>query len=387
MSMPHTKPTDTPTILQLLPELNSGGVERGTVEITQAITAQGWKPLVISAGGSMVANITHAGGEHIAMPVHEKRLFTMIANIGRISSLIRTHNVSLVHARSRVPAWSAYYAAKRCGVPFITTFHGVYGLTGPGKKTYNAIMTRGERIIAVSRFIQKHLIEEYGVDNAKIRVIARGADVNLFNPERVTPGIMAKMAQDWMLPDVHQPIILMPARLTRWKGHEVLIRALAKLPHRHFLCLIVGDTSGAGDYVEELTKLIHELKLEGAVRFVGKCKHMTEAYALADIVVAPSVLPEAFGRTVVEAQAMGKVVIAADHGGAQETILPNKTGFLVQPDSAEALAAALEVVLDMSTPMRHDIGNAAIAHVWAHFTVEKMQQQTIQLYREVMQRG
>ena len=376
--------SNQPTILQILPELNSGGVERGTIEITQAIARTGWKPLVISAGGGMVPTLTHAGGEHITLPVQEKRILTMIGNIGRIADVIRKRNVSLVHARSRVPAWSAYYAAKRCGVPFITTFHGVYGLTGPGKKTYNSIMIRGEKIIAVSRFIQKHLVEEYGVDHSKIRVIQRGADLNIFNPERVTPGIMAKMAQDWMLPDEHVPVILMPARITRWKGHEILIKALGKLPHRNFLCLMVGDTSNADDYTDELTKLVHAQKLEGHVRFVGKTKHMTEAYALADIVVAPSVLPEAFGRTAVEAQAMGKIIIAADHGGAQETVVSNKTGFLVPPANPDALAATLEVVLDMSTPMRHDIGNAAIRHVWDHFSVEKMQNKTIELYREVL---
>lgn len=373
-----------PTILQILPELNSGGVERGTVEITQAIAREGWKPLVISAGGGMITSISHAGGEHILLPVKEKKILTMIHNIGRISDIIRKRNVSVVHARSRVPAWSAYYAAKRCGVPFITTFHGVYGLTGPGKKTYNSIMTRGEKIIAVSRFIQKHLIEEYGIDHSKISVIQRGADLSIFNPERVTPGIMAKMAQDWMLPDEHVPLILMPARLTRWKGHEVLIRALGKLPHRNFLCLMVGDTVGAGEYVDEMTKIVHEMKLEGHVRFVGKTKNMTEAYALADIVVAPSTLPEAFGRVAVEAQAMGKIIVTTDHGGAQETVVPNKTGFLVQPGSVDALAATLEVVLDMSVPMRYDIGNAAISHVWDHFSVATMQQKTIALYRQVM---
>lgn len=373
-------------ILQVLPALESGGVERGTVEISKAITQCGWQSMVASSGGMLAASIGYHGGMHIPLPLKSKSPFTIYSNIGRLSGLIRRYGVNLIHARSRAPAWSAYYAARQARIPFITSFHGVYNLSGLCKQRYNSIMVRGDRVIAVSDFIRDHILKNYACDPEKIRVIHRGADLEVFNPDRVTPGILAQLSQDWWIAENHEPIILMPGRLTRWKGHDVLIRALSKLPEKNFLCLMVGDGASHPDYVKELEKLVVELGLEGHVRFVGKTKHMTEAYALADIVVAPSTSPEAFGRAVVEAQAMGRVVIASDHGGHAETIVRDKTGFLVAPGDEDALSQSIKRALAMPLPVRHEIGSAAIRHVWDNFSIAEMQRKTIELYAELLAR-
>lgn len=372
------------TILQVLPALKSGGVERGTIEISTAIVKEGWTSLVTSSGGPMTPNVSYSGGEHILLPVDSKHPWDLWRNIGRLTRLIRRRKISLIHARSRAPAWSAYYAARRAGIPFVTTFHGVYGLEGFGKKRYNAIMTKGDRVIAVSRYVKRHIIDHYDCDHDKIKVIQRGADLNVFNPEKVSPNILSKLAQDWHMPDEHLPVIMLPGRISRWKGHETLIRALSLMKDEHFLCLMVGDGSGHPDFVDEMHALVKSLGLEGKVRFVGTTVNMREAYALADIIVAPSIEPEAFGRVSVEAQAMGKILIASNHGGPQETVVDGKTGFLIEPNNPDILYSTIRKVLDMSPPERYEIGNAAINNAWDHFSVEEMQKRTIAVYKELL---
>lgn len=373
------------TILQILPALNAGGVERGTIEINQAIVKEGWRSFVISSGGQLVPHISYGGGEHITMPVETKHYFKMRANAKKLAEFIKKNDVSIIHARSRAPAWSAYWAAQATGVPFMTTFHGVYNTNGGFlKRRYNEVMTKGDRIIAVSQFVYEHILKHYECDANKIRVIHRGADIAVFNPEKVVADRMMKLAQDWRIPDDHPPLILMPGRITRWKGHELLIEALAKLPHRNFFCLMVGDDSGHEDYREHLEQMITEHKLEGHVRIAANTPLMTEAYALADIVVAPSIEPEAFGRVPVEAQAMGKLVIAAGHGGAMETIVPGETGFLFTPASIDELSQAIEFVLKLDNETREAIGQRAMEHVKQHFTADHMREKTIRVYKELL---
>lgn len=374
-----------PTILQILPELVSGGVERGTIEIAQSLGEAGWGNLVVSAGGPMLQALGRTGATHLCLPVQRKHPWHIYQNVARLEAIIRERGVSLIHARSRVPAWVAYLAARRCDIPFVTTFHGVYGTHGPFKKRYNAIMTRGAKVIAVSRYIRDHILAEYPSCPAqRIEVIHRGADLSVFSPERVTPGILGELSEQWRLLDQHAPVILMPGRITRWKGHGVFIEALSRLRQRDFLALIVGDSGGHPAYAAELEQRINAAGLAGKVRFTGPTRHMSEAYALADIVVAPSVEPEAFGRVPVEAQAMEKPVIAADHGGAKETILDQRTGFLVPPGDAEALARQLERVLELTPAGRAAIGQAGRAHVAGHFSIARMQEKTLALYGSLL---
>lgn len=377
--------TTIPTILQVLPRLHAGGVERGTIEITDAITQSGWRALVASEGGQLIPSITYARGEHITLPLASKSPLTIRRNAHKLLQLIRARGISLIHARSRAPAWSAYYAAKWAGIPFITTFHGVYGTEGMFKKKYNSVMIKGERVIAVSHFVYEHLIHEYGVDPTRIRLIHRGVDLKLFNPQKVIADRLVALTKAWRLPEEESPtIIFCPGRITRIKGQNILIEALAKLPHRNFLCIIAGNDEGHESYRDELQQQIIASGLEGAVRIAGHTQYMNEAYTLCDMVIIPSIVPESFGRTSIEAQAMGKLVIASDHGGVRETILPNETGYLVPVGDADSLSAAIAFALERDAEMKKAMGDYAIQHVRKHFSSDTMKRKTMDVYREVL---
>ena len=374
----------TPTILQVLPRLASGGVERGTVEMVEAITAAGWKALVASAGGAMVPHITHAGGEHITLPLHSKNPLIIRANAWRLAQLIKARQVSLIHARSRAPAWSAYFAAKHAHIPFVTTWHGVYGTEGFLKKHYNAVMLKSDCTIAVSKHVEDHILREYGADPKKIRLIHRGVDLKAFSPTAIRPGRIAELTKSWRLPEEHIPVILCPARITPIKGQHVLIDALAKIKDLKFLCILLGNDAEHEDYSESLKKQVIALGLEGRVRHVGATPYMTEAYQLSQLVVLPTIKPESFGRVSVEAQAMGRIVIATDHGGVRETLVPNETGYLVWPDNAQALADALRFALNRDEKMVAAMADYAVRFVHEHFSSDIMKAKTIAVYRELL---
>ncbi len=377
-----------PTLLQVLPRLQSGGVERGTIEITDAITKAGWRALVASEGGPLIPNITHAGGEHLTLPLASKSPFVIHRNSKRLSHLMRQKSISLVHARSRAPAWSAYLACKALKLPFVTTFHGVYGLEGFMKKRYNSVMVAGDRIIAVSQYVYDHIIKEYGVDPTRIRLIHRGVDLKIFNPDKVIADRLIAITKSWRLPeDSAPPIIFCPGRITRIKGQNILVEALAKLPHRNFLCIIAGNDEGHEDYRAELEQQIREAGLEGFVRIAANTQFMNEAYTLADIVVIPSIQPESFGRTSVEAQAMGKLVIATDHGGVRETILANETGYLIPPSDSDSLSGAIGFALERDEDTKRAMGDFAKVHIKKHFSADIMKRKTIDVYRELLEPG
>lgn len=377
--------SNIPTILQVLPRLNSGGVERGTIEITEAITRQGWRALVSSKGGALIPNITYNGGVHISLPMDSKSPFIIRRNAQRLYQLIKSRNISLIHARSRAPAWSAYFAAKWANIPFLTTFHGVYGTEGFMKKRYNSVMVKGQRVIAVSKFVHDHIMQEYGVDPTQIRLIPRGVDLKAFNPEKVIPDRLVALTKAWRLPEESAPpIIFCPGRITRIKGHHVLIDALAALPNRDFLCVIAGNDEGHEAYREELEKHILTQGLEGYVRIADNTQFMNEAYMLSDMVIVPSIQPESFGRTAIEAQAMGKLVIASDHGGVRETIVPNETGYLVPPSDAQTMSAAIAFALERDEATKQAMGNFAKSHIRKNFTSELMKRKTIEVYQELL---
>jgi len=372
------------TVLQILPSLGGGGVERGTVEMTAALSEAGWKALVVSSGGSMVRDVERAGGKHIQLPVHSKNPFVMRKNIGRIAAVVSEHGVDLIHARSRAPAWSALGAARRTGTPFVTTVHGPYGFNLPFKRLYNSVMTRGDRVIAISEFIRGYILDNYRkVDPDHIRVIHRGVNIDIFDPAKTSAARVIQLANDWRIPD-GVPVVMLPGRLTRWKGHHVLFNALALLKDRPIRCLIVGDDQGRSGYRRELDSLVEKLGLQGVVHIVGDCRDMAAAYKLSDVVVSASTEPEAFGRIVAEAQAIGKPVIAPNHGAAPEILVPEVTGWLVPPNDPQALARALEKALDLDTGARERLAQAAITRVRENFTTAKMCAATIAVYRELL---
>lgn len=369
--------------MQVLPDLGGGGgVERGTVEISRALKAAGWHAVVVSGGTGSGAKIESLGGKHYPLPVNSKNPVVVKRNIARLVSVIETENIDLVHARSRACAWSAYYAAQQTGRPFVTTFHGTYSQSGPLKKKYNAIMTRGARVIAISQFIADHVVSDYGLDPARVRLIHRGVDLGIFDPELVSADRIATLARQWRIPD-GIPVVMLPGRLTRWKGQELVIDAIARMASRDICCVLVGGTTDES-FVSELNKNIEQRELGGCIRFAGDCADMPAAYMLADVVVSASVRPEAFGRIVVEAQAMGRPVIAADHGGARETIVPGETGWLVPPNEPDALAAAIEAALAATPAQRAVMADAAIRNARDNFALERMCDSTLAVYREVL---
>ena len=375
--------TDSPVVLQVLPSLVTGGVERGTVEIAQALVEAEATALVASSGGPLVFHIERAGGAHITLPLTTKSPIGMWRNAAALERVIRERRVSLVHARSRAPAWSAWLACQRTGVPFVTTYHGTYGEGLPGKRLYNSVMARGRIVIAASQFIADLVANRYGLDPARIRVIPRGVDPAVFDPDTVSGDRIAKLAAAWRLPDGVR-VVMLPGRLTAWKGHAVVLDALAMLNRQDVMCVFVGSDQGRHGYTRELERQAERLGIAARLRLVGQCDDMPAALCLSDVVVHASVQPEAFGRVVIEAQAMGRPVIASDLGGPVETVRNGETGWLVRPGDPAALAAAIGVALDLSPAALAALGQRARALVP---TVRAMQDATLDVYEAVLGGG
>ena len=371
------------TVLQTLPALDTGGVEQGTVEIVQALADDGWGALVASAGGRLVPALQAVGGRHFALPLAAKDPVSLLRNAGRLARLARAEGANLLHARSRAPAWSTLLAARRTGLPFVTTYHGVYGEGVPGKRLYNSVMARGDRVIAASRYVAGLISARHGTDPARIRLIPRGVDPARFDPDARRGAQVAQLASAWRLPD-GAPVVVLPARLTRWKGGLVLIEALARLARQDAVAVLVGADQGRASYGAELEQRARALGVVDRVRLAGHCADMPAALMLADVVVSASTEPEAFGRAVIEAQAMARPVIATNHGGAAETVTDGDTGYLVPPGDAAALAAALDRVLAMPLEDRRALGVRARAAVLARCTVAAMQAATLDVYRELL---
>jgi glycosyltransferase involved in cell wall biosynthesis len=370
-------------ILQVLPALVTGGVERGTLDVAAAIAQAGGTALVASAGGPMVRELERLGGRHLALPLADKTPWAILSNRRRLTALIEAHDVDIVHARSRAPAWSALGAARRTGRPFVTTFHGTYNYRSPLKHWYNAIMTKGDRVIAISEFIAGHIRDNYAIDPTRLRTIARGIDFVPFDPYRIGADRLAKLVSAWRLPD-GVPVVMLPGRLARWKGHAVLIKAIHRLARRDVVCVLVGGDHGRDQYRRELETLASSLGVSERLRIVGDCKDMPAAYMLADVVVSASTDPEAFGRIAVEASAMGRPVVATDHGGARETVVPGETGWLVPPGDSAALAQVLDTVLHLSATERVALGERAREFVHQRFSKARMCAATLRVYGELL---
>ncbi len=372
-----------PAVLQVLPRLETGGVERGAVEIAGALAEAGWTAIVASEGGPLEHELARSGARHVRLPLASKNPLVMRANVSRLVRLMRSQGVELIHARSRAPAWSAALAARHVRVPLVTTFHATYNAGGLIKRRYNGIMAKGERVIAISHFIADHIEQHYPVDPARIRVIHRGVDLARFDPERVSAERVIALAGRWRLPD-GVPVVMLPGRLTRWKGQRLLIEALARVGDLEWVCALVGSDQGRTAYREELEALIDRLGLNGRVFMVGHCDDMPAAYMLADLVVSASTDPEGFGRVVSEAQALGRPVAVSDHGGAPEQLLPEETGFLFRPGDPADLAAAIERALLLTPEARHSLAARAITNVRDYFSKDQMCAGTLGLYREVL---
>jgi glycosyltransferase involved in cell wall biosynthesis len=370
--------------MQIIPELGPGGAEQGCLDVAAELVRAGSKSIVVSNGGSRVHELQRVKAIHIDLPVHSKNPVIMAKNIKRLRKLILKHQVDIVHVRSRAPAWSAYYACRDTNAKFMTTVHAPYNTEGRGKKFYNSIMTRGERIITISDNVTNYILHHYAADPNRIRQIYRGIALNKFHPAHVAPSQLIRITSQWRLPDGAN-IVLLPGRLTRWKGHHVMIDAMTRLNRKDVICVIIGADQGRTQYREELEAYIRERKLGGQVRIIDHCDDMPAAYMCAAVVVCPSIEPEGFGRVPVEAMAMGRPIVASAHGGAQETVIPGQTGWLVPPGDPDALAGAIAEAMDLDGEQLHILAANAMHHVASWFSNEHMLDQTLNVYAELLQ--
>lgn len=373
-----------PVVLQVLPELETGGLEVGTVEVATTLQQKGIKNFVASKGGRMVYDLDKAKVPHFTLNLKSKNPLVILKNAKKLEEFIKENDINIVHARSRAPAWSAYLAAKRAGVHYVTTFHGTYGLGPWGiKKAYNKIMTMGERVIAISSHIKSHILKNYEVEESKIRLIHRCADIERFSPDLVTQVRMINKVKEYNIAD-DKPVLLLPGRVTRWKGQHILIEALSKMKNQNYYCIITGDAQGRQKYYDYLQELTHKYKLEGRIGFFGRYSDVPALMMVSNVVLSTAIEPEAFGRISVEGQAMGKITIASNIGGSLDTIEDGVTGKLYQYDDPQALANALDWALSLSDTQKDKIGKAGIKNVRENFTRQLMCDKTIDVYNELM---
>lgn len=372
-------------VLQVIPSLDAGGAERACLDVAAALRAEGSVALVASQGGRMAVELTQLGGVLIELPVAAKNPLRVVINAFRLARLVRHYGVDILHVRSRAPAWSVWFAAAMTGVPWLATFHGFYGAGNRPKRFYNSVMLWGARVIAGSDFMAAHIAATYNMPADRIVTIARGIDVRHFDPGAVDDTRVAALRRALAIPD-GALVALLPARLTRWKGQLLFTEALAKLNRADVVGVLAGDAQGRDAYTEEIRALARRYGIAGRLRVAGNLADMPAAYKLASVAVSASLDAEAFGRVPVEAMAMGCRVIAADHGGASETLRSDagvQLGYLFTPGDANALCAALQAALDApAAASRHS--EIARAHVCANYATRVMCQRTLALYREIL---
>jgi glycosyltransferase involved in cell wall biosynthesis len=377
------------TVLQVIPRLDAGGAERTTIDIAEALVEAGARALVASEGGRMASDLQAVGGVLIPFPAAAKNPFQMFFNMRKLARFIIRERVDIVHARSRAPAWVSLFAAHAAERPIVTTYHGAYSGKSALKLGYNSVMARGDLVIANSRYTAERISELYPYAKSKLTVIPRGADLRAFSPSAVDRGRVARLREAWGV-QPHERVVLLAARLTAWKGQKVLIEAAEIMSRRGFTdvrYILAGDAQGRDGYVREIDQLIARLGLRDVVKRVGHCSDMPAALLAASVVAAPSTEPEAFGRSAVEAQAMGAIAVVSDLGAVPETVLAppdsspeERTGWRVPPGDATALADALQTALELGASAREAIAWRARAHVERNFSLTQMKDRTLAAY-------
>ena len=374
-----------PTILQILPALNTGGVEQTVLDVAQAVVEKGWNALVVSQGGRLVPDLKKRGAHHIDLPLDTKNPWHIWRNSYSLSQIMKSYPISVVHARSRAPAWSAFWATQKLNIPFVTTFHGVYNAAGPFKKKYNAIMTKGQCVIANSEFVGAHIHEVYDLSFDRIRVIPRGVDLKRFSVSLISDKSQQDLREELGLSrEKRRPLLLLPGRLTSWKGQKVFIEALEHYEKREYDALLVGDDQGRKEYRQELESLIREKGLSQNVKIIGHRSDIPLILSLADVVISASTDPEAFGRIMIEAFAMEKPVIASQHGGALEIIEHGVNGLFFSPADSKALTEAIAFILSLPEQGRVQLGKAGYASIIGYYTKERMCALTLKVYEEIL---
>ena len=377
-------------VLQVIPKLGYGGAETGCYDLAHYLPENNCSSYIVTSGGELLKFIDKKKVKVIKLPVHSKNPFLMLFNSIALIFIILLNNISIVHARSRAPAWSCLFATKITRRKFVTTFHGTYNFKNSIKKFYNSVMVRSDLIIAGSNFIFSHINQNYPkyLDlKKKFLVIFRGINVDYFELSTILDSEENRLISDWEV-DRNKKTILMPGRLTAWKGQETFIEALnlvnKELGYDSFNAIILGSDQGRDIYTKKIKRLAEQYRLTSQLKFIEHCKNMPLAYKISDIVVSASVEPEAFGRVAVEAQSMEKPIIASDIGGSNETIIDNVTGFLFQSGNAEALSKKIIEVLQLDESRLKSIGIEGRKNIIKKFNVEKMCFSTYSEYKKLL---
>jgi len=378
-------------VLQVIPKLGYGGAETGCYDLAHFLSENNCKSYIITSGGPLLKYIKKDKVKLFRLPVHSKNPLLMILNFIFITLIILFFNISIVHARSRAPAWSCLLATKLTCRKFVTTFHGTYNFSNLLKKFYNSVMVRSDLVIAGSNFIFSHIFENYEkyINNKKrkLLVIFRGINTEYFSQNNISNKKLQKQIEQWKI-DKNKFIILLPGRLTYWKGQIVFIEALNILNQQTdfnpFSAIILGNDQDRKVYYKKLLSLVEKYRLNQKIKFIPFCKEMPLAYKLADVVVSASIEPEAFGRVSIEAQSMQKPIIASEIGGSKETIVKDKSGLLFKPGDPIALADKLKEVLSLDKNTLKLMGIEGRRNVLKKFDVEKMCTSTITEYKKLI---
>ena len=377
-------------VLQVIPKLGYGGAETGCYDLAHYLSENDCSSYIVTSGGELLKFINKKKVKLIKLPVQSKNPFLILFNAIALVFIILFHNISIVHARSRAPAWSCLLATKITRRKFVTTFHGTYNFKNLIKKFYNSIMVRSDLVIAGSNFVFSHVNESYSKFlnyKKKFLVIFRGINVDYFDPSTILESEENQLLEDWNL-GKDKKIILMPGRLTAWKGQELFIEALnlvnKELGYLSFYAVILGSDQGRDIYSKKIKRLAEQYRLTKQLKFINHCKNMPLAYKISDIIVSASIEPEAFGRVAVEAQSMEKPIIASDIGGSNETIDNNKTGFLFESTNVESLSKKIMKVLNLDESTLKSMGIEGRKNIIKRFNVEKMCFSTYSEYKKLL---
>lgn len=379
----HSRDANGPVIVQVLPALVRGGVERGTIEMAKAVIEAGGRAIVISAGGPMVRHLDRIGATHHVLPVGNKNPLSWPRTRARLRRILVKEGADIVHVRSRVPAWIALPAARSLGLLTVSTVHGRFQNSNLLKRFFNRKMLAPDHVIAISKYVRSQIEGQFGDQGRKVTVVPRGVDVEVFDAAAVAQSRIIRFVDSISLPE-DEPVIMLPARPSAWKGHEILLEALAKISDHKFNCILLGAADGKRAFVDRLTQHGMKLGLEGRFRLTHGVDDMPAALMAADIVVMPSVTPEPFGRVSLEAQAMGRLVVAFDHGGAAESIIHGRTGWLARPVDADSLAECLAKALDVTPAQRQTMAEETRSHIEDRFSTRQMCNSTINIYARLL---
>lgn len=370
------------TIAQILPALNTGGVERGVIEVSKSLVDNNFKSIVISSGGHMETQLKRTGSIHYTLDVNSKNPLKWRKIRKKLKVILEKEKVDLIHFCSRAPAWIGFPLGIILDIPVITSVHMRFRKSNYFKKIYNSILTRGDAIIAISNHIEMSIKSIFPKVSNKIKLIHRGVDLNLFDANKIKPARIIAQSKLIGIKD-SIPVIVMAARPALWKGYLVLFEALSKVKN-NFQCVLIGAADGNQKFQQQLINRIIKFNLEGKIKLVKSSRDIQAAMILGDIVVMPSVTPEPFGRIIVEAQALGKIPIAFDHGGASETIIDGKTGFLAEANNASSLAEKISFALSLKDSKRQKMGEYSKKFVSKNFSHDRMCNLTISLYKQCL---